>query len=549
MTVFIFLGSLLGAMALGIPIAYSLLVCGVALMWHMDLFDAQILAQNVVNGADSFPLLAVPFFMLAGEIMNVGGLSRRIVKLAMTLVGHVRGGLGYVAILAAVLMAALSGSAVADTAALAALLLPMMAAAGHDKARAGGLLASAGIIAPIIPPSIGFVIFGVAANVSIGKLFLAGIVPGLLMGVSIALTWWYVARKENVTPPPKATGAEKMKALRDSTWALVLPVIVLVGLKFGVFTPTEAAVVAAVYALFVSTVVYREMHLRDIYLVFVAAARTTAVIMFLVAAAMVSAWLITVADIPSQMIGLLQPFMDSPTLLLVMIMLLVMAVGTAMDMTPTILIMTPVLMPVVKAAGIDPVYFGVLFIMNNAIGLVTPPVGTVLNVVAGVGKMKMDAVTRGVIPFMLAEFAVMFLLVLFPSIVTGPARWLANRRLANRLIDCFPHPVSHSIQETSMKRLMIKTVLAAAALAIAGVAAAQEKTFKFGLQNPKGHPLEMGAVKFAELVAAKSGGRLKVNVFAGGVLGGDAANVSALQGGTIEVLMLNSGIQIGRAHV
>jgi tripartite ATP-independent transporter DctM subunit len=426
MTVLIFLGSLLGAMALGIPIAYSLLVCGVALMWHQNLFDAQILAQNVINGADSFPLLAVPFFMLAGEIMNVGGLSRRIVKLALTLVGHVRGGLGYVAIVAAVLMAALSGSAVADTAALASLLLPMMVAAGHDKARAGGLIASAGIIAPIIPPSIGFVIFGVAANVSIGKLFLAGIVPGLLMGVSIAVTWWIVARKENVAPPKKATTAEKIQALRESTWALVLPFIVLFGLKFGVFTPTEAAVVAAVYALLVSTFVYREMSMRQIYGVFVSAAKTTSVIMFLVAAAMVSAWLITVAQIPAQLIDLLQPFMGNQTLLLIAIMLLVMAVGTAMDMTPTILIMTPVLMPVVKAAGIDPIYFGVLFIMNNAIGLVTPPVGTVLNVVAGVGRMKMDDVTKGVVPFMIAEFAVMFLLVLFPWLVTGPARWLAN---------------------------------------------------------------------------------------------------------------------------
>jgi len=298
----------------------------------------------------------------------------------------------------------------------------MRTRAGHDKARAGGLIASAGIIAPIIPPSIAFVIFGVAANVSITKLFLAGIVPGLLMGVAIALTWFLVARREAVTPPPKASRAEVLRALRDSTWAMVLPVIVLVGLKMGVFTPTEAAVVAAVYALFVATVVYREMKLVQLYEVFVAAAKTTAVIMFLVAAAMVSAWLITVAQLPAELVRLLEPFMGNQTLLLVAIMLLVIAVGTAMDMTPTILILTPVLMPVVKAAGIDPVYFGVLFIMNNAIGLVTPPVGTVLNVVAGVGKMRMDEVTVGVIPFMLAQFAVLFLLVLFPWLVLGPLK-------------------------------------------------------------------------------------------------------------------------------
>ncbi len=423
MTVAIFLGALLGAMALGVPIAYSLLLSGVALMWQQDLLDPQILAQNVVNGADSFPLLAIPFFMLAGEIMNVGGLSRRIVDLALTLVGHRRGGLGFVAILAAVLMAALSGSAVADTAALASLLLPMMVRAGHDKARAGGLIASAGIIAPIIPPSIGFVLFGVAANVSITKLFMAGIVPGLLMGAALSVTWYFVAQREGTTPPPKASRAEVFAALKNSTWALFLPVIVLVGLKFGVFTPTEAAVVAAVYALFVAVVVYREMKLTQLFEVFRSAAKTTAIIMFLVAAAMVSAWLITVADIPSKMIELLEPFMDNQTLLLMAIMVLVLVIGMAMDMTPIILILTPVLMPVVKAAGIDPVYFGVLFIMNCAIGLITPPVGTVLSVVAGVGRMKMEQAAKGILPFAAAQAAVMFLLVLFPQIVIVPARF------------------------------------------------------------------------------------------------------------------------------
>jgi tripartite ATP-independent transporter DctM subunit len=426
MTVTIFLGSLLLAMAIGIPIAFALLISGVALMWHLDLFDAQILAQNVINGADSFPLLAVPFFMLAGEIMNVGGLSKRIVKLALTLVGHVPGGLGYVAIMAAVILAAVSGSAVADAAALASLLLPMMVAAGHNKERSAGLIASAGIIAPVIPPSIGFVIFGVAANVSISKLFLAGIVPGILLGVALAATWWWLVRREDVAPPKRATRAELAVALREAVWALGLPIIILVGLRMGVFTPTEAAVVAAVYALFVSMVVYRELSWHQLADIFRASARTSAVVMFLVAAAMVSAWLITVADLPSKVIGMLEPFMGNQTLLLIAIMLLVMVVGTAMDMTPTILILTPVLMPVVKAAGIDPVYFGVLFIINNAIGLITPPVGTVLNVVAGVGRISMSQVTRGVMPFMLAQLAVMFLLVLFPSIVTVPLRWLGG---------------------------------------------------------------------------------------------------------------------------
>jgi TRAP-type transport system large permease protein len=426
MTVVIFLGALLGAMAVGIPIAYALLACGVALMWHLDMFDAQILSQNLINGADSFPLLAVPFFMLAGEIMNVGGLSQRIVNFALAMVGHIRGGLGYVTIVAAILLSALSGSAVADAAALTALLLPMMVAAGHDKARSAGLIAASGVIGPVIPPSIGFVIFGVAANVSISKLFLAGIFPGILIGLSLWVTWMILVRKEKLTPPPRKSTAEILKAGFDAFWALLLPVIILVGLRFGVFTPTEAAVVAAVYALFVSTVIYRELKLRQLYAVFVTAAKTTAVIMFLVAAAMVSAWLITVAQIPAQITTLLKPFMDNPTLLLIAIMVLCMLVGTAMDMTPTILILTPVLMPIIKQAGIDPVYFGVLFIINNSIGLVTPPVGTVLNVVAGVGRMKIDQVTKGVLPFMLAEFVILFLMVLFPKLVTVPAKWFGG---------------------------------------------------------------------------------------------------------------------------
>ena len=426
MTIAIFTFSLLGAMALGMPIAFALIVCGIALMHSLDIFNSQIVAQNIINGADSFPLMAVPFFMLAGEIMNKGGLAKRIVAIALAVIGHVRGGLGYVTILASCVLASLSGSAAADAAALAALLVPMMVAAGHSKMHAAGLVAAGGIIAPVIPPSIGFVLFGVAGGVSISKLFLAGIFPGILLGVGLCFAWWWVARGEDIITPPRKSLREIAWAIVDGFWALMLPVIIVVGLRFGIFTPTEAAVVVAVYSLFVATCVYRELKLNQLYEVFVSAALSTSVVMFLVAAALVSSWLITVAEIAGQVVELVRPFMGNQTLLMLAIMVIVVIVGTALDMTPTILILTPILMPVIKQAGIDPVYFGVLFIINTAIGLITPPVGVVLNVVCGVSRITMEDIIKGVWPFMIAQLIVLFLLVLFPVLVTGPAKWFGG---------------------------------------------------------------------------------------------------------------------------
>jgi tripartite ATP-independent transporter DctM subunit len=427
MTVLVFLLSLLGAMALGMPIATSLLVCGVALMIHLGMFDAQILAQNLIGGADSFPLMAVPFFMLAGELMNAGGLSKRIIAFALALVGHVRGGLGYVAVLAAIVMASISGSAVADTAALAALLIPMMRQAGYRLDRSCGLIAAGGIIAPVIPPSIGFVVFGVAAGVSITRLFLAGIVPGLLMGLALMITWYVLAKDEPVSTLPRPSPRSIARAALDGFWALLLPFLIIGGMKVGAFTPTEAAVVAAVYALFVGMFVYRELRVEHLRPAFLAALKMSGSVMFLVAAALVSAWLITIANIPAEIGALLGPLIEYKTLLMIAMMLLVVVVGTALDFIPTVLILTPVLMPIVKQAGIDPVYFGVLFIMNNAIGLLTPPVGTVLNVVCAVGRVPMDKVIRGVMPFLLAQVAVLALLTLVPEIVTVPAKWFYGR--------------------------------------------------------------------------------------------------------------------------
>ena len=427
MTIVVFLTSLLGAMALGMPIAFALIVCALALMLWLGNFDSQIVAQNMIIGADNFQLLAVPFFLLAGELMNVGGLSKRIVNFALACLGHIHGGLGYVAIVAALILAALSGSAAADTAALAAILIPMMRNAGYDIPRAAGLIAAGGIIAPVIPPSIGFIVFGVAANVSISQLFLAGVAPGIMMGLSLVVAWAIVSRRDKMKTAPRTTMRERGKAFVDGFYALLMPVMILGGIKWGIVTPTEAAVLAAVYALIIGMFVYRELKPSMLYGVFLTAAKTTAVVMFLVAAALVSAWLITQANIPGEISGLIEPLLGNKTLLMFALMFLVVIVGTALDFSPTVLILTPVLMPIVKQAGIDPVYFGVLFIINNAIGLITPPVGIVLNVVSGVARVPMGAVIRGVNPFLIAQLIVLILLIVFPDLVMVPFAWLRGR--------------------------------------------------------------------------------------------------------------------------
>ncbi len=424
MVLLIFLGTLFLGLAAGVPVAFALMFCALVLMSYMGLFNPQIISQQMVTGANSFTLLAIPFFLLAGELMNAGGLSKRIVSFAISCVGHIRGGLGIVAVIAAVVMASLSGSAAADSAALAAILIPMMREAGYNVPRAAGLMAAGGVIAPVIPPSIAFIIFGVAANVSITALFMGGIVPGILMAASLIIAWLIVARRENVKPLPKATGRERLAATVRAGWALVMPIIILGGIRFGIFTPTEAAVIAAVYALFVGMFIYRELKISHLYQVLLRAAKTTSIVLFLVAAALVTSWLITRANIPAEITRFLAPVLDNPKLLMLVIVLLVLLVGTVLDLAPTILILVPVLMPVIRAAGIDPVYFGIIFVMTTCVGLLTPPVGVVLNVVSGVARVPLGKVIWGVLPFLAAQVGVLLLLIAVPELVLVPLQWL-----------------------------------------------------------------------------------------------------------------------------
>ena len=330
------------------------------------------------------------------------------------------GGLGYVAIAASLMLASMSGSAIADTAALATLLLPMMRRQNYPDGSSAGLIGAGGIIAPIVPPSMPMVIYGVTTNTSISKLFLAGIVPGILMAVALVLVWRGVAKSKALSVAERASWPERWQALASSAWALGLPVIIIGGLRAGLFTPTEAAVVAAVYALLVATLVYRELNLAGVYRVFVAASRTTGVVMFLCGAATAASYMITLADLPSQLAQSMGPLLHSPLLFMVVVCLFLLAVGMVMDLTPTILILGPVLAPLAARAGIDPVYFGFVFIFVGCLGLLTPPVGTVLNVVAGVGQLRMEPVIRGVMPFLAVYLVTLVLLVLFPQIVLWP---------------------------------------------------------------------------------------------------------------------------------
>ena len=415
-----FLSSLFGFIFLNIPIAFSLILTTIVLMVFAGELSSANIASSVYRGIDNFPLMAIPFFMLAGEIMNVGGMSRRIVNFANALVGHVTGGLGYVSVVASMIFAGVSGSAVADTSAIGSILLPIMKKEGYDVPKSTALIAAAGTIGPIIPPSIPMILFGVVAGVSIVKLFLGGIVPGILIGVGLMIVWYFHAKKKGYKAVGhRQTRAEMMTAVKEAGWALMLPIIILGGIVSGVYTPTEAAVVAVVYAFFIGMFVYKELNISHMPEILVMSGKGTAIVLLVCGAATAAGYMITTAQVPLMLLRTLNELAGGNVLLAMFwINVLLLIVGCVMDLTPALLILAPMLLPVAESYGLDPVYFGVVMCVNLCIGLITPPVGTVLYVGCGLSKISMGQITKPLLPFIGVMITVLLLITYIPSLIT-----------------------------------------------------------------------------------------------------------------------------------
>lgn len=423
-TLSLFLVSLFGFILLGMPIAFALFLTALVLAWTMGVWSPALIIQNIFRGVDSFPLMAIPFFLLAGEIMNTGGISQRIIMVAKAMCGHVRGGLGYVTVVASMLISGVSGSAVADTSAIGSILYPVMKKEGYDPQKAAALFAASTTNGPIIPPSIPMVIFGVIANVSIIRLFIGGVLPGLILGIGLMIGWYlHVRGRDRYHVEGRFSLAIVLKACLDAFWALFLPVIILGGILLGICTATEAAVVSAVYAFIVSVFIYRELKMKDMLQVLVNTVRGTAVVLLVCGAAMAAAYFITTAQIPILLADVLLKLSgDSWVMFMFWANILLLIVGCVMDLTPALLILGPMLLPIATKYGLDPIYFGVVMIVNLCVGLITPPVGNILYVACGVSKISVAEISRAIWPNIIIGIIVLFIVTYLPWTVM----WLPN---------------------------------------------------------------------------------------------------------------------------
>ncbi len=410
-------GSLLAFFALSVPIAISIGASTLLALFSSSI-PPTVLVQKMFTAMDSFPLMAVPFFILAGALMETGGISRRLVNFANTFVGHFAGGLAFVAIIASMFFGAISGAAVACVAAIGGVLIPEMVSHGYGKPYTAAVQATAGTLGVMIPPSIPMIIYGVMTGVSVGGLFMGGVLPGIFVGFSLIAVAWVIARKNGYRGDQRYSWRSRWKAFKEAFWALLMPVIILGGIYGGVFTPTEAAVVAVVYGLFVGFFVYRELKVQQIKSIFVKTAVSTAVVMFIIGASSAFSWVITAHHIPQMVTKALLSITTNKILILILINLLLLFIGTFMETVASIIILVPVLLPVVTAIGVDPLHFGIVLVVNLAIGMVTPPLGVCLFVSCSIADITLEDITRAAIPFILVMIVDIFILTFVPALST-----------------------------------------------------------------------------------------------------------------------------------
>ncbi|MEO7940269.1 MAG: TRAP transporter large permease subunit [Burkholderiaceae bacterium] len=403
-------------MAIGMPVAISL---GLASLFTIAFFSQDSIASMTIKlfeTSEHYTLMAIPFFVLAGNLMSTGGVAKRMVRFAIAAVGHLRGGLAIASILACMLFAAVSGSSPATVVAIGSIVIAGMVKNGYTKEFAAGVICNAGTLGILIPPSIVMVVYAAVTEVSVGRMFMAGVVPGLLLGLMLMVAVWWRAGKLQITPPPKASGAEVLRALRDSSWGLALLVIIMGGIYGGVFTPTEAAAVSAVYALVVAVWVYRDLRIRDLPEVFLESAKTTVMIMFIVANALLFAHVLTTERIPQVIAEQIMAVGMSPWMFLLVVNIILLIAGNFMEPTGIILILAPILFPIATHLGIDPIHLGVIMVVNMEIGMVTPPVGLNLFVTSGVTGMNLVQVTRAALPWLMVLLVFLVIVTYIPAI-------------------------------------------------------------------------------------------------------------------------------------
>jgi tripartite ATP-independent transporter DctM subunit len=408
--------------AVAMPVAWSMAIASGLYMLLGPKIPLQGLVQRMIGGIDTFPLLAIPFFILAGNLMNTGGITERLVRFSRALVGHIRGGLAHVVVVTNMIMAGMSGSGIADAAGSGAVLIPAMKRAGYGVPFSAAVVGAAGTIGPIIPPSIPFVIYGSLANTSIGRLLLAGAVPGVVMGILLMVFVYFIARRRNYPSEVKASRSELARATLHAIPPMGLPIIILGGIIAGVMTPTEAACAGAAYAFVLGVFVYRELKLRDLPKVITESVAGTAAVAIIISAAQPMGWILTYEQAPLKVLALFQDANFSKAALLLIINVIMLILGCFLEGLAVMVMAVPVLMPLLRQAGIDPLHFGVLFVLNIMIGTITPPVGTIMYVVCALGKISIAEFSREVWPFILALIACLFVVTYTPILST----WLPD---------------------------------------------------------------------------------------------------------------------------